>query len=336
MLIEFNVGNYRSFHKNVSFSMVAAKLHSKPQALDENNVFQITGQPDLLTSAAIYGANASGKSNLISAINFMRKFVLNSPKETSATGAIGIESFLLNTEAENQPSHFEIVFATNNTRYRYGFKVTKERVTAEWLFYVPRSREAKLFERTLDVVELGERFKEGKEIDKKTRPNALFLSVVAQFNGKIAQEVITWFKELGIASGLQDVGMKFFTIEYMDGEFREDIINLIKTLDLGIDSLQIEKNVRAKPFPDELPEVLKNALTTLMEKEGSERLGIRTMHSQYDAEGQRVGHKIFDLDEQESEGTKKLFAWAGPLIDTLRSGHVLLLKSRTISHVING
>ena len=65
MLIEFSVGNYRSFREVVTFSMVAAKLRSKPEELDENNVFRVPGQPDLLTSAAIYGANASGKATLL-------------------------------------------------------------------------------------------------------------------------------------------------------------------------------------------------------------------------------------------------------------------------------
>lgn len=326
MLIEFSVGNYRSFRDIVTLSLVAAKLRSKPKELDENNVFSIPGQPDLLTSAAIYGANASGKSNLIAALGFMRKFVLDSPKGTSATGFIDIKNFLLSTVTENKPSHFEIVFVSNGKRYRYGFEVTKERVTAEWLFYFPRSREAKLFERTLDEVELGERFKEGKDISNKTRPNALFLSVVAQFNGKIAQEIIAWFKRLKIASGLEDIGMRLFTIQnYLDGEIQEDIVNLIKTLDLGIDNLLIEKNIKDKPLPDEMPEILKNALTVLMETEGGERFGVQTTHGQYDTEGQLIGHKTFDFDEQESEGTKKIFALAGPIIAALREGHVFII-----------
>lgn len=329
MLIEFSVGNYRSFRDVVTFSMVAAKLRSRPEALDKNNVFSVPGQPDLLTSAAIYGANASGKSNLVAAIRFMRKFVLDSPRETSATGAIPVESFLLNAATENQPSHFEIVFVMDNKRYRYGFEVTKERVTAEWLFYVPSSREAKLFERTLDEVELGEKFKEGKDISHRTRPNALFLSIVAQFNGKIAQEIIAWFKTLKLASGLEDFGMKIFTIKsYLDGEFREDIIKLIRQLDLGIDNLLIEKlenNATGRPLPDGLPDELKNALTILRQHGDAERFGVQSVHGQYNQEGQLTGQKLFDFVEQESEGTQKLFALAGPVIAALRGGHVFVI-----------
>ena len=329
MIIEFSVGNYRSFRDVVTFSMVAANLRSKPEALDENNVFYMPNQPDLLTSAAIYGANASGKSNFISAIRFMRRFVLDSPKETSATGSIPVESFLLNAATENQASHFEIVFVMDNKRYRYGFEVTKERVTAEWLFYVPRSREAKLFERTLDGVELGEQFKEGKDLSHRTRPNALFLSIVAQFNGKIAQEIIAWFKNLKLASGLEDVGMRIFTIKsYLDGEFRADIIKLIRQLDLGIDNLLIEKlenNTTGRPLPDGLPDELKNALTLLREHGDVERFGVQSIHDQYNEDGQLIGQKHFDFAEQESEGTQKLFALAGPVIAALRKGDVFII-----------
>src|SRR5947207_6810148 len=78
MLIEFTVGNYKSFKEKTTFSMVAANLHSQDKRLDENNVFKVDKKLSLLKSAAIYGANASGKSNLISAIAFMTRFIADS------------------------------------------------------------------------------------------------------------------------------------------------------------------------------------------------------------------------------------------------------------------
>ena len=129
MLIEFSVGNFRSFKDIVTLSMVAAKLTAKNKALDEDNVFESPGAPQLLTSAAVYGANASGKSNLIAAIVFMRRFVLTSQKETQPTGSIGVEAFRMDPDVATQASHFEIVFLNEGTRYRYGFEVTNERVS---------------------------------------------------------------------------------------------------------------------------------------------------------------------------------------------------------------
>lgn len=104
MLIEFSVGNYRSFKEQATFSMVAANLVAKDKKLDENNVFEIDNDLKLLKSAAIYGANASGKSNLATALKFMRWFMINSSKETQSTDKIGVERFKLSTETEAKPS----------------------------------------------------------------------------------------------------------------------------------------------------------------------------------------------------------------------------------------
>ena len=326
MLIEFSVGNYRSFRELVTFSMMAANIRSKPSELDENNVFQLQGHPALLTSAAIYGANASGKSNFIKAIDFMRGFVLDSPKETRSTGAIDLEPFALSTATEGESSHFEMVFVVDGTRYRYGFEVSIERVTSEWLFYVPKKIESRLFERNQDEVILGGAFKEGKEIIERTRPNALFLSVVAQFNGKIAQSIVMWFRKLGIASGLQDVGMRFYTMENLiEDEYRSAIVELIKSLDLGIDSIAVERAVPSEPFPEEMPNELKNALQVLMGGQNSERMGVRTTHSKFDADKKKISSVVFDLDTQESEGTRKLFALSGPVIAALQTGQILII-----------
>ncbi|MCP4610040.1 MAG: AAA family ATPase, partial [Planctomycetes bacterium] len=90
MLIRFNVENYRSFKDLVTFSMVAAKLSAKHKELDINNLFPISNSINLLKSAAIYGANASGKSNLLDAVGFMRQFVLTSSRESLSTDPIDV------------------------------------------------------------------------------------------------------------------------------------------------------------------------------------------------------------------------------------------------------
>jgi hypothetical protein len=331
MLIEFSVENFRSFRDLATLSMVAAKLKAKNKTLDENNLFHAPGgSPSLLTSAAIYGANASGKSNLVAAIDFMRRFVLDSTREIKATGAIDIESFRLSTTTVHQPSHFEIVFVLDDQRYRYGFEVTRERVLEEWLFYVPRTREARLFERIEDEVKLGDSFKEGHDLIGKTRPNALFLSVVAQFNGPIAQQVTEWFRDLRVVSGLQDIGIRQYTMQrFLDGEYAPEMLKLIKRLDLGIQDLSVEKSVQIldqelEKAPEELREVIRVIRETTPPM-GYERIFVRTQHPTFDDGGKMVGYEMFNLDENESEGTRKLFALTGPLIDTLKLGHVLVI-----------
>ncbi|NOZ50048.1 MAG: ATP-binding protein [Chloroflexi bacterium] len=330
MIIEFSVGNFRSFRDIVTLSMVAAKLRAKNKALDENNVFAAPGAPPLLTSAAIYGANASGKSNLIAAIGFMRRFVIDSTKETRATGAIDVESFRLSTTTIGQPSHFEIVFVLDDKRYRYGFEVTSERVVEEWLFYVPSTREARLFERFEDEIKLGESFKEGRDLIEKTRPNALFLSVVAQFNGPIAKNVIDWFRGLGIISGLSDQGIMGYTMRrWSEGKATDKMRQFIQQLDLGIQDLSVEKGLASlEPIPEDMPDEFRKIIEPFREffsREDVERLTVITEHPVFDQEGIRVRSEKFDLGQHESEGTQKLFAFSGPLFDTLEKGKVLFV-----------
>ena len=192
MLIEFSVANYRSFRDKVTFSMVASSLRAKNSELNETNLFAAHGRLKLLTSAAIYGANASGKSNLISAMNFMRNFVIYSAniREEEDLEEIKVEPFRLSTETDSEPSFFEAVFIVEDRRFRYGFEATAKRVEAEWLYVAPKARESKLFEREGDRDNFGRQVQDGRSRHgrKRTRPTALFLSVCAQFKGEIRKK----------------------------------------------------------------------------------------------------------------------------------------------------
>nr|WP_228062001.1 ATP-binding protein [Coleofasciculus sp. LEGE 07081] len=299
--------------------MVAAKVTAKDKTLDENNVFKIDDELSLLKSAAVYGANASGKSNLVAAIEFMRWFVLNSSKETQVTEGIDVEPFRLSTETVGKPSFFEIVFLLEGKTYRYGFEVDTQRVVSEWLFYVPKTREAKLFERQSDSFKVLKAFKEGKDITDKTRTNALFLSVVAQFNGEISQKILLWFNQsLNVISRLYPNSIyRRYTEEYFKNDnYRYDIIQFIKTLDLGIDDIQIENS--------SLVEEILWKQGVFLTKEISQK-AIKTFHRKYNAEGNQTELEEFDIDKHESDGTKKLFTFAGPLLDALRNGKVLII-----------
>jgi uncharacterized protein len=324
MLIEFSVGNFKSFKEKTTFSMVAAKINAKDKKLDQHNVFKIDDDLSLLKSAAIYGANASGKSNLASSIKFMRRFVLDSSRETQATETIPVENFRLSTETEGKPSFFEVVFLIDHRKYRYGFEVNSQHVVSEWLFHVPTTKEARLFIREGSRIRLSQTFKEGKGITDKTRDNALLLSVSAQFNGTIAQHILKWFRQFAVISGLSDLGTRNYTIKCLEGnENKEDIVRFVKTLDLGIDDIQIEKTtLTADSLPTVLPEELKNAILRTTDLD---RKHVKTVHRRYDEKGFPTSIEVFDIDDQESEGTKKLFALAGPLMDTLQHGKMLFV-----------
>lgn len=320
MLIEFSVGNYLSFKEKVTFSMVASKITAKKE-LDENNIIRVDDELSLLKSAAVYGANASGKSNLVKAISFMQWFVLNSSRETQITDLIDVEKFKLSTENADQPSCFEIVFLEDNKIYRYGFEVNQKRVLSEWLFYVPKVKEFRLFERKEDRVKIARRFKEGDGIISKTRKNALFLSVVAQFNGEISKNILLFFaRKLNVISGLHGNIYRNYTIEYFKKN-SSDIINLIKKLDLGIDDISIKTR---KVLPEDLLEIPEEFRTLLISKK-LQADDIYTTHKKYNAEGEVISLEQFDLDKNESDGTQKLFAFSGLILETLRKGEILVI-----------
>jgi hypothetical protein len=303
--------------------MVAAKITAKDKSLDQNNVFTIDRDLSLLKSAAIYGANASGKSNFIAALKFMRGFILNSSKETQAAEPIDVEGFRLDSEMTAKPSFFELVFLLEGKKYRYGFEVNTEKVVSEWLFYSPRTKEAKLFTRDSNGITFFSPFKEGRGIVEKTRENALFLSVVAQFNGTIAQQILEWFRHFGVISGLIDFGIRDYTVQSCENsENKLDIVRFIKRLDLGFDDFQIEK---VKMTEARLPKGLPKDLKEFVLKKSSDRTFVRTVHKKYDSDGQILSSELFDLDDNESEGTKKLFSFAGPLVDVLKNGRVIVI-----------
>ncbi len=296
MLIELTVGNYRSFKEPATLSMVASKLASHDQQLDENTIFEPPGGPRLLTSVAIYGANASGKSNLVAALDLMQYLVNDSARRAQATGGIPVEPFRLSTETVTRPSHFEIVFLAG-TQYRYGFEVDRQRVHREWLYHVPTVREALLFEREGDQIKLGAAFKEGRGLAEKTRPNALFLSVVTEFNGQTARRINNWFLDTEIISGLDDQAARLHTLSlWSDPAGFTQIASFLKNLDLSIDDVRLEVDEREVARVQEvMPEYLVGESDHVIP--GAFR--IKTMHNTYDAVGQPAGLAVFDLDRQE-------------------------------------
>ncbi len=169
MLIQFRVVNYRSFKDPITVEHGGRQACFQDKSLDDNTIFSASGKLQLLTSAAVYGANASGNSNLARAMRFMKHFVENSV-QPQASKQIDAEAFALSDATVGQPSLFEIIFRHEGTQYRYGFEVTTERVTAEWLYATPNSREICLFERDGDAIKCSSRyFKEGVGLEDNTR-----------------------------------------------------------------------------------------------------------------------------------------------------------------------
>jgi uncharacterized protein len=336
MLIEFSVGNYRSFKEKVTFSMVAANLVSQDKNLDINNVFAVGKELSLLKSAAIYGANASGKSNLAKALQFMKWFMVNSSKETQSTEAIGVEKFRLSTETDDQPSFFEIVFLLDGQQHRYGFTADRENVQSEWLYYVPKTRETKIFDRQENKFDITKVLK-ADGIASKTRSNALFLSVSAQFNIRKSEEILNWLTyEIVLISALND---SQGNIEHI---FREDLYNevvqFIDSVGLGIDGFelgQIESSFYEKIIADFIaresdPDRIKGYTAGVLaaKDESSKQVSadrIMTKHKKFNDSKEFVSMEYFSLLRNESDGTQEIFALVSLLINALKIGRTLII-----------
>ncbi len=307
MLIEFTVGNYRSFHERQTLSLLATRLRDKTAPGQQCSFRQ--GKYDLLYSAAIYGANASGKSNLVRAMMFLRTFVLTSATRLQAGDPIDVERFALSTGARKEPAYFQIVFLADGRRYRYGMEVDEERVHAEWLYHA-KQRETRLFIREGDEFDISSqlRLKRSMDITRRTRPNALFLSVLAQFNHPLGVALLNWFR-MGFRGihGLNDESYGRYTVERIeeDSLFRKRVQSLLQLADVGIIGIDVES-----ASLDSLDVPIKRTVT---------------IHEVFDNHAQGAGTRTFDLNKQESEGTKKFFYLLGPWLDTLEQGSVLVV-----------
>jgi len=319
MLIEFNVTNFLSFKNRATFSMMA----SNDDTLAETNVIE-SGKHRLVRSAVVYGANASGKSNLLEAFSFMRKMVLNSSKDTQANEAIDVDPFLLSTECDGKPSGFEVLFVHDGIPYRYGFEVDQKGVRSEWLFSRPTTKEGSHFTREgADIKVNPDWFKEGKGLETRTRENALFLSVCAQFNGELATALLSWFQNLRTMHGFARIGFYNATIDRLKKpEHKARVLELTKVADRGITDFDLQqKTITMQDLPKEMPNEMKKDII----KNHAGIVELKTTHRKVDGNNKDVGGVVFDLDEDESAGTQKLVKLSGPLLETLETGKILIV-----------
>jgi AAA15 family ATPase/GTPase len=319
MLLEFTVGNFLSFRDKNTLSLSATAIK---EYVDTNIIS--TQRYQLLKSSVIYGANSSGKSNLIKAMSTMRKLVLQSFKQAS-TEELNITPFLLNTENEENPSFFEVLFLLDEVRYRYGFEVDNTSFKSEWLFESKKQSEKPLFVRENDGIEVMKTFSEGKDLEEKTRDNALFLTVVDQFNGKKAKAIMNWFNNFVTVSGLSHEHYTGITFNLLDNEETKPAMqSFYNNADLGFDTVKLnKKEFDVARLPKDMPESIMQEISTKLQ--GQTMVDAITVHKKYDSKNKVVGTVEFDMDSQESAGTNKVFNLSGPIFDVLHDGGVLVV-----------
>lgn len=254
----------------------------------------------------------------------MRWLVLNSSKETQVADPIEVTPFKLDADTEFQPSRFEIVFLIDQLRYRYGFEADTKRIHAEWLFLASKRAESPLFMRKGDQIEVTDRFKEGRDLEVRTRDNALFLSVVAQFNGTTAIQILGWFGGIYPLHGLQHERYAGSSIEVLqDPTRRGRLMEFVRKADLGIEDLHAteESSDTAELLPLLSAKGKKRFLRGTSE---AREFTVASTHAKF-SKGARIGTTTLDIDTEESEGTKKFFHLAGLILDCLDAGRVAIV-----------
>ena len=335
MLIQFSVQNYRSFREEQTLSLVAGKDATHPDSL-----INCEGKFRLSKVASIYGANASGKSNLVKAMQAMERFILFSATEMNLGDRIEYASpFRLDTSTVQEPSRFEITLLIKGDIFVYGFSATKEQVHDEWLFVRPqgKKRDSKWLQRSRDKASgttswafRGPLKREGGLLKEKTRDNGLVLSRAAELNIEAVKPLYLWFRNTFGIFDLSDPPTDQLTARKMsdDKEFRNRVIRFIREADFGIDSLSVKEEEWMQRFSDDTSEefrqmfvALQNLGKKLVDREKLTLFSITTEHSLNGGEA-----KIsFSIEEDESNGTQRFFALAGPLLSALSDGSLLVI-----------
>lgn len=291
MLVEFRVKNFRSFADEVFIQFDAEKtLHNYSDNLIA------TPKGNFVKTAAVYGANASGKSNLMTAVRVFRNFVLSSGKNNS-TDVIPVEPFLLDNALVASPTLFEVKLLIDDVFYRYGYEITSKEVVSEWLFLSNKIEDEGrwIFVREKDKVEYSEFYFEEKGFERNLLPNTLLISRLDQMNVGLAIKVLRAVSKIFVFEGLQDQQLHDYTVNALRTESRKsDVISLARLADSDIADMYPLEN--------------SNDVAVVKKKFGSSNDTVS-----------------LSLQFHESAGTQKIFNFAGALMDVLYNGYIAFI-----------
>ena len=330
MLIEFRVQNFLSFRDEATFSMLAAPSVREHDGSDDpsrsNLLSEPFGRDRVLKFAAIYGANGSGKSNLIPSLAAMKNAVLFSLTDETILAQLYAQHFSLEKEYSERPVSWEAFFVENGISYRYGFEFQGGEVTAEWLFRkkMGAARESYCFEREGSEIKVNPRTWIGaKGVAAQTRKSALYLTTCAQFNVADAIAVKNWFakKLVILSSGETESFFRTIHLFRNDERMRTDIVAFLRQLDDGIRNLRLK--VERIRDPAALPAHVRASLSGILTSEGVEKYDLFTQHDCLEKDGSVSSVEMpFAV---ESAGTQKAFALTGPWFEALRNGGTLVV-----------
>ncbi len=318
MLLQFSVENFLSIKDRVTLSLVA----SKDDLLSENTIN--FNKIKVLKSAALYGPNASGKTNILKALSYIIYLIGNSHINQPGQ-KINIIPFRLDKTVEDRPSTFEIIFEIVGTKYIYGVSLDRNKVYKEYLYYYPHGRKRTIFIRdhenqniyTFPVDENRQNV-----IKENTGENMLYLSRSANMNYERTSVVVKWFLNNIITmiqdSYLTDLSGYTKRICAENKTIKGEIMKrFVSKADRGIVDLTVKDIELREDFLKDLPQEIRDIVVEDIRRE------IETIHCGLDRNGERI--KVAFRFEEESEGTRKIFKWSGPFLDAMVNGRLLLI-----------
>jgi AAA15 family ATPase/GTPase len=323
MLIELKIKNFRSFREEAVLSLVASADKSH---LENTISLPEFGNRKLLRTAVIYGSNAAGKTNLISAVHFIDKFV-NTSMDRKLNDSIDVKPFLLSSEPNTAPSEFEITFMDdNNIRFQYGFHLTSARIIREWLISYPKGLPQTWFEReNNDDTNSESKWHFGRNLKGKnnqlaelTRNDILFLSNAAKLNHRQLGRTFKWFQECLRVIDANEISPILFAYSAKKAKDEENtqvgIRRLLEVADFGISGFDIrEETYTEKDLPEEMPVELRDQILN------KKHLDVYMRHPVTDE------IEVPLPLEEESSGTQRFFALSGPLAEVLQNGWTLFV-----------
>lgn len=308
MILEFSVKNFLSFKEKVTFSMIA----NSNKELNDNYV-EIGGNK-VLKSAAVYGANASGKSNLFKILTLV-VLMLRSSNSVDINAKLPLIPFKFDKGSVNKPSEFEIKFILDETRYVYGFIADKDKIYDEYLYYYPNGRETKIFDRT-NINEYSYTQKDEKilrEIETKNAQNKFFLATATNWNfdkTKAAYNFLT--NGIGTCNNLEILKNMAYKMYETNPDYLKDFaIDFLQKADFNIEDYQISQIDVPGEFLTAIPEFITK---TLPDKPKAYQVLFKHKNSD----------NYLSIDE-ESLGTQMIFAFIPFLADSLKNKKVLII-----------
>ncbi|MBB1260300.1 AAA family ATPase [Streptomyces alkaliterrae] len=322
MLLRFRVENHASLLQEQELSLVAADRDD-----DNSLTFAVPGSGlRALPVTALFGANASGKSNVVRALSYLRQAVLDSHRRWQPGGGVQRLPFLLAEDGRERPSTFAVDIVVDEVRHEYGFSVDDHRVLAEWLYSYPHRKRRKLFVRDGDDFDYGDTFRgERKLIEHVVRPNSLYLSAGASNNHPVLGRLYQWFhRRLRIATDANYTQRFGETMSLWSGSERDQIDSLLRYADTGAETFEVSEEATSE---EEMNRVLQ--LLRLINPENYDEADV--VQSLKSRRSVRLAHRatggaLVTLDpELESSGTRTWTGLLGPVVSALNDGSVLVV-----------